>query len=180
MEASPEGWRLTAAAVCFPTRWELRPKLGHSMTKIHGRVPGYGEKLDGTSNRFFDGIKPGDVFARGNWSLLDDPALYQPTGKMRSGQNSSIAPSTAGEEIWLRVEHQTLQRLPRSDAILFGIRIHRTRLREVSEDAEDAEASRTLIEAIETMNPAMQRYKSLEWVRDPAIAYLRAAIATCG
>jgi len=174
MEAGPDGWRLIAAAVCFPTRWSLRPQLGRSMTKIHGRVPGYAEELDLTSNKFLDGMKPGDVFARGNWSLLDDPALHQPTGKMRSERNPSIDATNAGDEVWLRVEHQTLQRLPTSNTMLFGIRVHRTRLREV---AADTGASRRLIEAIETMNPAMQRYKSLERVRGPAIAYLRAAIA---
>jgi hypothetical protein len=176
MDAGPNGWRLVAAAVCFPTRWALRPQLGRSMTDIHDPVPGYAEKLDVTSNQFFDGMKPGDVFARDNWSLLDDPALHQPTRKLRSGRNVEIDDTNAGDEIWLRVEHQTLQTLPRSNAILFGIRVYRTKLCQV---AEDPSASRTLIEAIETMDPAMQRYKSIERVRDSAIAYLTAAIAKC-
>lgn len=175
MEAGSKGWCLSAAAVCFPTRWELRPQLGRPMTEIHQRVPGYVEKLDGSSNQFFDGMKSGEVFGRGNWTLMDDPALYQPGGKMQSRKNANINLGNAGDQIWLRVEHQTLQRLPESNAILFGIRIHRTKLRDV---ASDEGAGRRLIEAIETMNPAMQQYKSLEAVRDVVIEYLNAAIAS--
>jgi len=174
MQSRPDGWCLTAAAVCFPTRWALRPQLGRAMTQIHERVPGYVEALDESSNRFFDGMKSGEVYGRGNWSLLDDPTLHQPTGKMQSHRNPKLDRTNAGDQIWLRVEHQTLQRLPSSDSILFGIRIHRTPLRDV---AEDVLASRTLIEAIDTMASAMQRYKSLGRVREVATSYLEDAIA---
>ena len=33
-------YRLTAAALCFPTRWNLREKIGHPMSEIHNPVPG--------------------------------------------------------------------------------------------------------------------------------------------
>jgi hypothetical protein len=170
MEERPEGWCLTAASVCFPTRWDLPTQLGLPMTAIHERVPGYQEQLNSSSNRFFDGMKPGLVFKRGNWSLMDDPALFQPGGKMQTRERSDLDASNAGQKIWLRVEHQTLQRLPTTGAILFGIRIHRTRLDAV---AETPDAARTLLAAIDTMHADMQLYKSLALVRGAATAYLR-------
>ena len=173
MEERPEGWCLTAASVCFPTRWDLPTQLGLPMTAIHERVPGYHEQLNASSNRFFDGMKPGLVFKRGNWSLMDDPALFQPSGKMQTRERSDLDASNAGEKIWLRVEHQTLQRLPATGAILFGIRIHRTRLDAV---AEMPDAARTLLAAIDTMHADMQLYKSLALVRGAATAYLRNAL----
>lgn len=173
MEKGADGWCLTAGAVCFPTRWELVPKLGRSMTEIHEPVPGYREQLDHPSNRFFDGMKGGTVFRRGNWSLLDDPSLFLPTRKVRTERRAGLGAHNAGENVWLRVEHQTLQRLPRTGAILFGIRIHRTRLDEV---ARDPEAARAVLGAVETMDPAMQRYKSLELVREAAVGYLSARL----
>jgi len=169
MEERGDGWRLTAGAVCFPTRWQLRPMLGRSMTGIHERVPGYRRELDRSANRFFDGMKTGNVFRRGNWSLMDDPALFQPTGKHRDGKPVGLDARNAGQKVWLRVEHQTLQRLPLTGAILFGIRIHRTRLDAV---AREPESVRALLGAIETMAPAMQLYKSLGLVRDAAVGYL--------
>jgi len=173
MEARRGAWCLTAGAVCFPTRWELAPKLGCSMTTIHERVPGYRATLDYPANRFFDGMKACAVFRRANWSLMDDPALYQPTGKHRTARRPELDGRNAGRLVWLRVEQQTLQRLPRTGAILFGIRIHRTRLDAV---ARDRDAARALLGAIETMSPAMQRYKSLMSVRDSAVQYLLARL----
>ena len=173
MEERPEGWCLTAASVCFPTRWDLPTQLGLPMTAIHERVPGYQEQLNASSNRFFDGMKAGLVFKRGNWSLMDDPALFQPGGKMQTRERSDLDASNAGQKIWLRVEHQTLQRLPTTGAILFGIRIHRTRLDAV---AETPDAARTLLASIDTMDADMQLYKSLALVRGAATAYLRDAL----
>jgi hypothetical protein len=177
MEPGPSGWCLTAGAVCFPTRWSLRPMLGRPMTSIHERVPGYREALDRSANRFFDGMKAGSVFRRSNWSLMDDPALFQPSGKYRTSPRHDIDTANAGERVWLRVERQTLQRLPESGAILFGIRIHRARLDAV---AREAEGARALLDAIATMHPAMQRYKSLLPIRDAVVAHLESRLAASG
>ncbi len=169
MQERSSGWCLTAGSVCFPTRWDLPPLLGRPMNRIHGRVPGYQRELDIAANHFFDGMIEGSVFRRGHWSLMDDPSLFQPTGKYRSGASADLDASNAGIKVWLRVEHQTLQRLPESGAILFTIRIHRTRLDAV---ARDADAVRSLIASMESMHPAMRRYKSLERVRRAAVEYL--------
>ena len=133
----------------------------------------YADEFELNGNRFFDGMKAGLVFKRGNWSLMDDPALFQPSGKMQTRERSDLDASNAGEKIWLRVEHQTLQRLPATGAILFGIRIHRTRLDAV---AEMPDAARTLLASIDTMDADMQLYKSLALVRGAATAYLRDAL----
>ncbi|MBW2291251.1 MAG: DUF3445 domain-containing protein [Deltaproteobacteria bacterium] len=169
MQERPRGWCLTAASVCFPTRWDLPIQLGRPMGTIHEPVPGYQEQLDVSSNRFFDGTKPGIVYRRGNWSLLDDPTLFQPTRKLQRDAGVALNASNAGQQVWLRVEHQTLQRLPETGAILFTIRIHRTRLDAV---AREPGAARSLVGAIETMHPAMQRYKSLGIVRNATLGYL--------
>jgi hypothetical protein len=73
----------------------------------------------------------------------------------------------------LRVEHQTLQRLPETGAILFGIRVHRTRLDAVAKEREVASA---LVRAIEAMDSGIQLYKSLGVVRSATFATLRMAI----
>ena len=110
--------------LCFPSRWRLHEKLGKPLAAVHGPVPLYAERLATPVDRFMAKVKPGHIASRLNWSVLDDPAMFQPTGKWREQRNTAITPDNAGERLYLRVERQTLRRLPQSGAILFGIRVH--------------------------------------------------------
>lgn len=174
LERRDAGWVLTAAAVCFPTRWDLPSKLGLPLAEIHARVPGYSGLLAASADRFFEKMKPGRVFQRGNWSLLDDPGLYQPSGKFREEPNREITPDNAGQKVWLRREHQTLQRLPSTGAALFGLRILREPL---ASAASDVGRAARIAAGIRTMPDDMQRYKSLPVLRDAVLAYLDEIIA---
>jgi len=169
MERRDAGWCLTAAAVCFPTRWDMPSKMGLPLTAIHDPVPTYRERVAASADRFFDELRPGRVYRRANWSLLDDPALFQPVALRGGAPVASIAAGDAGRAVWLRVERQTLQRLPASGAILFGIRIHRAPLEAL---AGDPDAAASLAAAVRSMEPAMARYKALARVQDAALAYL--------
>lgn len=115
-------WRLVAATLCFPSRWRLADKLGRPMAAIHGPVPGFNDRLARPVDRFFDRVEAGRLYMRLNWSVIDDPALFQPTGHGRTGLNAAITADNVGEMAWLRVERQTFVRLPASGALVFGIR----------------------------------------------------------
>ena len=143
------------------------------MSVLKIRPSSYRRHLDAESNRFFDTMTEGKVFRRGNWSMMDDPSLHQPASRRQNRARPDLTVSNAGSEVWLRVEHQTLQRLRASGAILFTIRVHRTRLDAV---ARNIEAARSLVGGIESMHPAMRRYKALDRVRGVAVEFLREAI----
>ena len=114
-------WRLVAASVCFPTRWDLTTKIGRTLREIHEPVPLYEEQLADPMDAYFARMQPEQAVWRLNWNLLDDATLHQPSHAHRP---SSPVAERAGELLWLRVERQTLVRLPNSGAIVFGIRIH--------------------------------------------------------
>jgi len=63
MEQVPEGaedageYRLTAAVLCFPTRWHLREKIGKPMSMIHDPIPEYREQINTPVNHFFSRLK---------------------------------------------------------------------------------------------------------------------------
>ena len=118
IQQSDEGPRFTAAVLCFPSRWRLHEKLGKPLVSVHGRVPFYAERLANPVDRFMAKVKPGHIASRLNWSVLDDPAMFQPAGKWREQTNTAVTPDNAGERLYLRVERQTLRRLPQSGAIL--------------------------------------------------------------
>ena len=162
-------WRLTAASVCFPTRWALKAKMGRPLAAIHEPVPGYAERLGSPVDRFFDRLRTERPVWRLNWSLTDDAALFQPGGHGRTTANPALNADNAGDAVWLRTERQTLRRLPESGAILFTIRIHRHPLAAL---ATRPEAARRLRQAIETMPPEMQRYKSIPALGEAVLGWL--------
>ena len=51
-------WRLQAACVCFPSRWNLASKLGTTLDDIHRPVPIYDVELSRPTNAFFERLKP--------------------------------------------------------------------------------------------------------------------------
>jgi dimethylamine monooxygenase subunit A len=161
----------TACVLCFPSRWRLHEKLGRPLTEVHGPVPFYAERLATPVDRFMAKVKPGHIASRLNWSVLDDPAMYQPTGKWREATNTAIDADNAGDALYLRVERQTLRRLPQTDAILFGIRVHSYPL--TTAIATPIAASR-LAEAVRALPEQTQRYKSLKAFGPALLAWLDA------
>ena len=114
-----DAWRLRAACVCFPSRWDLATKIGTTLDDIHAPVPGYDSQLSTPTNSFFDRLRPDRSFWRLNWTLLDHPDLHQPN-------RARVAPSGELDDWYFRVERQTLRQLQRTNAIVFTIRTYVT------------------------------------------------------
>ena len=171
IQLNDDGPVFSAAVLCFPSRWRLMEKLGKPLSAVHGPVPLYAERLGGPVNRFMRHLKPGHIVSRLNWSLLDDPALFQPDGKWRTDSLTDITAENAGDRVFLRVERQTLRRLPDSLAILFGIRVHVYPLSRVIDRPATAT---TLAAAVHALPEAVQRYKSLLPFRQALRGWLQA------
>ena len=132
-------YRLTAAILCFPSRWSLAEKIGHPLTHIHGPVPDYTDDLARRVNRLFDGVRTGRPLWRANWTVHPTDELFQPSGAWRHADDGPLH---------IRVERQTFLRLPRPNAVVFGIRTHVDPLSDLS----DAEA-RALHDALLPLEP---------------------------
>ena len=168
---------LTAAALCFPTRWVLAEKLGKPLAEVHGRVPFYADRLARPVDRFMQHVKPGHIAARLNWSVIDNPALFQPSGKWRRSHNDTITAANAGEALFLRVERQTLRRLPRTGAVLFGIRVHSYPL---ARAIASAKLAAQLADAVRALPEATAHYKSILSIRDALLGWLDARANQAG
>jgi hypothetical protein len=145
-----DAWRLRAACVCFPSRWDLASKIGTTLDDIHGPVPGYDAGLSRSTNAFFERLKPDRAFWRLNWTLLDSPTLFQPA-------NTGRVPEAGVEDWYFRVERQTLRALPRTKAVVFTIRTYVTSATQLCQ--RDANFADTLIHAIESAPAPVQEYK---------------------
>jgi hypothetical protein len=165
----PEGPVLIAAILCFPSRWRLSEKIGRPLMAIHKPVPTYAETLGRPVDRFMGAIKPGRLAVRYNWSVHEDPTLFQPTGHGRGSFDPAITVENAGETLWLRVERQTFRLLPQSGVVVFGIRTHVTPLADVV--AVPGEAAR-LAAAVRGVPEELERYKSLMPFQAALLGYL--------
>ena len=149
MERRDGAWTLTAASVCFPSRWQLAEKFLTSLDEIHDPVPGYEESLGRPTRMFFDRLTPEKSFWRLNWTLIDDEALFQPQRVLGDEVNL--------DEWVLRVERQTVRSLPSSGAAVFTIR---TRQRRVSELVPEMPGVlNDILLALDTAPPATRAYK---------------------
>jgi dimethylamine monooxygenase subunit A len=87
--------------------------------------------------------------------------------KLDAATAAAITPANAGEKLWLRVERQTLRRLPQSGSVLFAIRTHVTGLGEAICHAKGA---RDLALAMRTMPDDVAHYRSIDAFRAALLA----------
>jgi hypothetical protein len=148
---------LVAGCVCFPTRWILPAKLGRTVRAIHEPVAFYDEQLASPTDRFMNRLRIDAPVWRANWNLTDDQALCQ-AYLPAPGRRLDCSPADVADLVHLRVERQTLRRMPRSGAIAFGIRVHQQPLRTL--EAEPEVLGR-LHAAIAALPPDTFAYKGL-------------------
>jgi len=160
---------LAAACVCFPSRWVLREKLGRSNRAIHAPIAHYDEHLADPVDRFFERLSVDAPMWRLNWNLFDDPALFQPMAPDRAAGGEPDGRPPVGERVWLRVERQTLRRLPRTGAVAFGIRVHQ---QPVAVLADRPDALARLAAAVRALSPDTFAYKGLAPFAEDLLAWI--------
>lgn len=166
---------LTAGVLCFPMGWSLRNKFNKPLHVIHKPVKDFEKHLRTNVESIFDELQPNSPFWRANWvisnSLDGKLDLYSPVSHRHIDENSiSTLNSNTGEELVLRVEYQTLLRLPESNAIVFGIRTYQRPLSAFK--SLPTEDSLALIEAIQNTGKDMADYKGIPQWGSAAIQYL--------
>lgn len=174
-EAEPQAGlhRVVGGIVCFPSSWALADKLGLPMADVHEPVPGLNEALARQVDRFLDKLSPGDFWTRENWSLSRTPARNQHTSLQGPPHIwPRLDEATPLSEVWIRLEHQILLRLPESDAVLFGIRIESPPLTDL---LEQPLAAGRFARILSTMNDDAARYKNFAALRPRMVAALTEA-----
>ena len=147
-------WHLEAAALAFPAHWVLAEKMGQPMQMIHQPVPHYDERLTRPVDRFFTAMKIGPISSRMNWSLQIGRSLFTP----RRVSRKAAANNDDFHQLFLRVENQTLRKLPDTGYIAFTIRTH---ILPMTLWQDDQEALQSMADMMQNMSPATKRYKGV-------------------
>ncbi|KAK4502918.1 hypothetical protein PRZ48_006345 [Zasmidium cellare] len=102
--------------------WDLGSKIGLKLHEIHEPIPDYKEKMQFSMDRYF-AKKPTDkAIQRGSWGLEIDRPLYMPPGDPHEQHRETQNPAHTLDQIHLRVDWQTLRRLPLSGAVVFNFK----------------------------------------------------------
>ena len=165
LKRGADGARLVCGCVCFPSSWALEEKIGRPIGEIHDVVPALNSSVGRQIQTFLERLKPGISWLRSNWGLSRSAERNQHPIRKTPRLDKSVTLS----EVFFRVEEQSLVALPKSDGILFGIRLRIIPLEGYAGTVEGLK----LATALETMPEPMAVYKGLAPARLRIISLLR-------
>jgi hypothetical protein len=137
-------WMLTALSLCAPTFFSAHEAIGGSLAVLHGPVPdrlgaGGQQGLAARIARIFTALPADQVLERHNWTVQWGDTRHTPDWRpvmaAADAADTSTDTALAGRHLHLRVERQTISRLPQTGGVLFTIRIRHTRLAPLMGDA---------------------------------------------
>ena len=154
--------------------WSLRFDAGMSFHEWHGPVPmAHNAGVFDRALQYLLRLRLHHPVRRLNWTMTINPRLdTSPENYSRWGTDrTSLTPENIGEKLHLRVELQSLFRLPRSNAILFSIRCY---LLPLAALARVPKWGARLHRVLRDLDPALADYKGLTRFRAMAVEWLAA------
>lgn len=168
---------LVAAAVPFPGgSFGIDHKIGKHLDIIHDDVPYYHEKLKKSMERWFGRLEPDGPVERASWYITTDHKLKC----SNVYQNPEVVPDlkkvfaeTDYDDFVVRVERQTLRRLPKSRAIIFT---NHPVYYSIDEMKDEPLIPSLLKKIIYEAPESIIKYKNFEVFRDHLNPYLESLI----
>ncbi|KAI1777344.1 hypothetical protein F4818DRAFT_345527 [Hypoxylon cercidicola] len=127
-------YHLRAGMVCSALGWSVGTKIGMRLDEIHTPIPDYKEKMQFSMDRFFSKMPAGKPIQRGSWGLEVDQPLFMPPGDPHESYREAQDRTLTRDRIHLRVDWQTLRRLPLSAAVVFNFKALFTPLAEFRDE----------------------------------------------
>lgn len=128
MEMRGDVWTNTACCLCNPTFFSASFAFGKSLALLHDPVPDGHFGLAARIGRVFTNLAADTILKRHNWTVQWSDARFTPDGTPFREAAARADADQANEQLFLRVERQTIRKLPKSGAVLFTIRIRLTKL----------------------------------------------------
>jgi hypothetical protein len=166
---------VVAGQLCFPSGWAMHEKIGKQFMEVHAPLPPVTNSMIQTANKFIERIPLNKSFARNNWGFrygnqLDLSSRHSTAYREKLETDApSFTMYDVAEKIFLRVEHQTLTRLPRSGYVLFTIHTYNHSVKEVGADTKRAE---TLFSFLRGTPAELIEYKVMTPIYPHLLTYL--------
>ncbi|MCJ1308001.1 hypothetical protein MMC25_001651 [Agyrium rufum] len=111
-----------AGLLCSALGWNVSTKLGMVLKDIHKPIPDYKEKMEFSMDRYFSKMPSARPIQRASWGLEVDTPLFMPPNDPHEEYRLKQAPELTLPRCHLRVDWQTLRRLPLSGSIIFNFK----------------------------------------------------------
>ncbi|MGO7956209.1 heme-dependent oxidative N-demethylase family protein [Rhizobium leguminosarum] len=160
---------MDAGMVTTQADWSLDFDIGMNFMEWHGPVPlAHQIGVFDRALKFLLNLQQGKPTRRFNWTMTINPRLdTSPENYHKWGPDrTTVTPENVGEKVHLRVELQSLWRLPRSNAILFVIRCY---LMNMEELVTVPKWARRFPRVLKTLPPELIDYKGLTRFRETTI-----------
>ena len=178
--------RITAAANAYSSSGRLVASVGHDMEWTHEPVPQLTHKLGAKINRVIRSVHSATPCERFNWQLTPMASVFFPYSNPHAANaaamhHAAVAlrrdPARAGELLWIRVERQTLSRLPDSNAVAFSLHTYSDPLSSIRSDLESV---RAILALLRNYTEERWKYSEMDIVRKPLLLWLEATASMYG
>jgi len=173
--------QITAASNAYSSSGRLVASVGRDVEWAHEPVPSLTPKLGSRINRVLASVHADTPCERFNWQLTPMSTVFFPHDNPHAANANAMHgicqslrenPELAGELLWIRVERQTLSRLPDSRAVAFSLHTYSDPLSSLQADVESAQA---MLALLRDYSEDRWRYAEMDIVREPVMGWLESA-----
>ncbi|KAJ6606544.1 hypothetical protein DFH09DRAFT_1120536 [Mycena vulgaris] len=161
-----------AGVSCSAVGWNVSTKIGLHLHEIHEPVPDYKEKMQLSMNRYFSKMPTNKPIQRGSWGLEVGQPLFaqEDDPEYKLSRETRASPELNISDIHLRVDWQTLRRLPRSRGIVFNFKALFTPIQEFRDEPY---IPKLLLKILRDGKPSFMQYKAFFHVEDKVLPALQ-------
>ena len=172
---------ITVASNVYSSSGRLVASVGRAVDWAHEPVPRLTDTLGRRIDRIIGSVHATTPCERFNWQLTPLSSIFFPRDNPHAANAAAMHgicetlranPERAGDLLWIRVERQTLSRLPNSRAVAFSLRTYCDPLSSILSDLESVRAILALLRGYSTER---LKYSEMDIVREPIIAWLKLA-----
>lgn len=159
---------MVAGCVPFPGGFTISTKMGRCLNDIHKPVAQFESKLRPSMERYFGKMDANKPIERASFFITWDYGLYESV--LGYSNKESSADGVPYDKFVVRVERQTLRRLPRTRAIVFS---NHPVFYRICDMQDEPGIPSILIKFITEAPGEIMEYKDVHTYRDHLLPYLK-------
>lgn len=166
---------LVAGQLCFANGFSLNDKFGQPFLTIHAPAPRMIEPTMDAAQKLIERLPPNRPIWRASWNFkicneLDLTSRHNARYKKEMDEvTPTLNADNIGDKLYIRIERQTLTRLPESNCILFGIH---TYINLLASECDNKERVDSMLKVLQSTPREMLDYKAITPFEGALLGYL--------